>query len=127
MRSASQHDPEGDSRASVLTKATLAAGEAIGLTRRDLGAVIGLSPASMTRLGRGERFLDPASKPGELSVLLVRLFRSLDALTGGDEEAARAWLASHNDHLAGTPRDLIRSARGLVHVVEYLDAMRGRL
>jgi hypothetical protein len=55
------------------------------------------------------------------------LYRSLDALVGGDDAKARAWLNSENAHLAGVPAERIRTVEGLVDVVQYLDAMRGRL
>ena len=66
------------------------------------------------------------AKEWELARLLVRLFRSLDALWG-HEDTARTWLASGNLALAARPRDLLRSVEGMVRVVAYLDAARGRL
>jgi hypothetical protein len=57
----------------------------------------------------------------------VRLYRSLDALVGGDDSQARAWLHAENAHLGGVPAQLIRRVEGLVDVIQYLDAMRGRL
>ena len=90
-----------------------------------LGRVLGLSQASVTRLFQGTFQLDPASKPGELALLLVRLFHSLDSIVGSPE-AARAWLASDNLGLNGVPRELILDVRGLVHVTDYLDAHRAR-
>ena len=110
----------------VLTKATLAAAERLGLRNRQLAAVIGSSEASVSRL-RGGRGLDPATKEGELALLFLRLYRSLDALVGGDDVKARAWLHAANHHLGGLPADRIRTVEGLVDVVQYLDAMRGRL
>ena len=48
-------------------------------------------------------------------------------LFGGDDDKARAWLHANNDHLGGVPADRIRTVEGLVDVIQYLDAMRGRL
>ena len=110
----------------VLTKATLAAAERLGLRNRQLASVIGSSEASVSRLSSG-RTLDPASKEGELALMFLRLYRSLDALVGGDDARARAWLHSGNDHVGGVPVERIRTIEGLVDVVQYLDAMRGRL
>ena len=110
----------------VLRKALLAAGERLGLRGKQLALVIGASEASVSRLRSG-RGLDPATKEGELALLFIRLYRSLDALVGGDDTKARAWLHTHNDHLGGIPADRIRTVEGLVDVVQYLDAMRGRL
>ncbi|MDB4882325.1 MAG: hypothetical protein JWL95_1091 [Gemmatimonadetes bacterium] len=80
----------------------------------------------MSRLQNG-RGLDPDSKEGELALMLLRLYRSLDALVGGDDAKARAWLHAANDHVGGVPAERIRTVEGLVDVVQYLDAMRGRL
>jgi hypothetical protein len=119
----SVHRPEP---AAVLAKATLAAAERLGLRSRQLSAVIGSSEASVSRLRSG-RGLDPASKEGELALLFLRLYRSLDALVGGDDARARDWLHAENDHLRGVPAERIHTVEGLVDVVQYLDAMRGRL
>ncbi len=110
----------------VVAKAALAAADRLGLTNRHLSAVIGLSEASVSRMQRG-RGVDPESKEGELALMFVRLFRALDALMGGNDAQSRAWLHAMNDHLGGVPADRIRSVEGLVDVVQYLDAMRGRL
>jgi transcriptional regulator with XRE-family HTH domain len=112
--------------ARVLTRATLRAADKLGLSQRDLAKLLGVSPASMSRLTRG-RSIDPSGKEGELALLFLRLFRSLDALVGGDEAAAHAWFHARNLHLDAVPADLVVRVDGLVHVVEYLDAMRGRL
>jgi hypothetical protein len=112
--------------AAVLTKATLAAAERLGLRNRQLAAVIGTSEASVSRLN-GARALDPDTKEGELALMFLRLFRSLDALIGGDDSKSRTWLHSRNHHLGGIPAERIRTIEGLVDVVQYLDAMRGRL
>jgi hypothetical protein len=73
---------------------------------------------------RGEFCLDPSSKSFELALLFIRLFRSLDAIVGGDGSVARSWLANDNSALAGRPLELIQSITGLVNVIAYLDARR---
>ncbi|CAN5755988.1 MbcA/ParS/Xre antitoxin family protein [soil metagenome] len=110
----------------VVAKATMSAAGRLGLRHRHLAAVIGTSEASVSRLGSG-RGLAPASKEGELALLFLRLYRSLDALVGGDDGKARAWLHADNTHVGGVPAERIRTVEGLVDVVQYLDAMRGRL
>lgn len=112
--------------ARVTAKAVLAAAARLGLTHRHLAAAIGVSEASVSRLQHG-RGIDPARKEGELALLVVRLYRSLDALVGGDDAQARAWLHADNAHLGGVPAERIRRVEGLVDVIGYLDAMRGRL
>ena len=124
MRTASPQPAPDATR--VLTAATLAAARALRVRNRDLARVLGSSEASVSRLSAGRR-LDPGTKEGELALLFLRLFRSLDALVGGDEEKARRWLHAENAHVGGVPAERIRSVEGLVDVVQYLDAMRGRI
>lgn len=109
----------------VLTKALVRAARAMGLSQRSLAAIVGISESSASRLNRG-RLVDPASKEGELAVLFLRAYRSLDALLGGSDEAARKWMHADNHHLHGVPARLVCSVAGLVRVVDYLDAMRGK-
>jgi hypothetical protein len=119
--------PAPDARpAAVLTKATLRAGERLGLSQRVLSRILGVSEASLSRTARG-RSIDPEAKEGELALLFVRMYRSLDSLVGGDEHKAQEWLRSTNHHLGGVPKEMVARVDGLVHVVEYLDAMRGKL
>lgn len=110
----------------VLAKAVREAAVRLGLRQRHLAAVLGTSEATVSRLQQG-RGIEPSSKAGELALLFVRLYRGLDALVGGDDDRARAWLHASNDHLGGIPAERIRGVEGLVDVVQYLDAMRGRL
>ncbi|HUG41090.1 MAG TPA: MbcA/ParS/Xre antitoxin family protein [Longimicrobiales bacterium] len=110
----------------VLTKAVRSAAARLALRNRHLAEVLGTSEATVSRL-TGGRTIDPRSKEGELALLFLRLFRSLDALVGGDEAKARAWLESENEHLGAVPAERIRRVEGLVDVVHYLDAMRGRI
>ena len=118
--------PSGSREGAVLTKAVVAAAARLGLRNRQLAEIIGASEASISRLRAG-RELDPGRKEGELALMFLRLYRSLDALVGGDDTKARLWLHAENDHLSGVPADRIRTVEGLVDVVQYLDAMRGRL
>lgn len=108
----------------VLAKATGRAAALLGLSGAVLARVLGVSEATVSRVSRGERGLAPESKEGELAALLVRLYRSLDALVGNDESRRLAWMRSHNDALNGTPSVLIQSVQGLVAAVAYLDSMR---
>ncbi|HRH74367.1 antitoxin Xre-like helix-turn-helix domain-containing protein [Zoogloea sp.] len=114
--------PQPDA-AAVLGKAVARAAERLGLSRALLAQVLGLSPASVSRLCSGTYHLDPKRKEWDFALLLVRLFRALDSIVG-DEGSARRWLASDNLALNGRPVDLIRNTEGLVRVVHYLDASR---
>ena len=108
----------------VVTKAALRAAARLGVSNKDLARIVGLSEASVSRMGTGAYTLGPGDKAFELAVLFVRLFRSLDAIVHGDETVARAWMASPNTALGGTPLDLVQTVPGLVHALAYLDARR---
>lgn len=108
----------------VLAKATTRASELLGLSGAALSRVIGVSEPTVSRLTKGQRGLDPNSKEGQLSLLLVRVYRSLDALVGTDGEKRLAWMRSHNQALGGKPVHLIERPDGLVATLNYLDGMR---
>jgi uncharacterized protein (DUF2384 family) len=111
----------------VLTKAVVRAAALLGFSQRDLARILGVSESTASRLVAEKYWLSPQRpKEWELARLFVRLFRSLDALWGHDD-VARAWLRSPNVALAGRPRDLLATVEGLVRVVGYLDAARGRV
>ncbi len=109
-----------------MTKAVVRVAQKLDLSQKDLARVLGLSEATVSRLMGGKLLLDVSRKEGELALLLVRLFRSLDALVA-DELKARGWFHAPNAHLGGVPAERVRTVEGLVHVAEYLDAMRGHL
>lgn len=108
----------------VITKATLRAADLLGITAKVLSSIIGVSEATVSRMRKQEFALDAGSKPFELAVLFVRLFRSLDAIVGGDEPIARAWLRNENTALGAVPLEKIVTIAGLVDVITYLDARR---
>jgi transcriptional regulator with XRE-family HTH domain len=113
--------------AQVLSRATVRAARFLGVAQGELADVIGVSGATLSRLANGRKALEPGSKPWQLAALFVRLFRSLDAIVGSDDAAARAWLRSDNAGLGGVPGELMREPAGLVRTVDYLDAARARI
>jgi DNA-binding XRE family transcriptional regulator len=111
------HDPRR-----VVAKAAVNAARELGLSQRELGGVIGVSEATVSRMRDGGYAL-PA-KPYELAACLIRVFRSLDAIAGGDPATITGWMTSPNNDLSGVPKEMIATAPGLVTVMNYLDAAR---
>lgn len=110
----------------TLSKAVVRAAQFLGLSQATLAEVLGVSGATVSRLVAGGYQLQPARRrEWEFALLFVRLYRSLLALVGNDGDA-RTWLRSGNQGLGAQPLELIRSAEGLVRVLHYLDASRGR-
>lgn len=118
---------QGPVPGAVLVKAALRAARFLGLSQAELAQVIGVSGASASRMAAGSKLLEQDSKTWQLAALLVRLFRSLDAIVGSDDEAAKAWMRSANAALGGIPAELLRDPAGLVRTVDYLDAARARV
>jgi transcriptional regulator with XRE-family HTH domain len=124
---AQDHGVVGPTPAATLSKAVARAAAALRISQATLAEVLGLSTSSVSRLVAGTYQLEQSrGKEWELALLVVRLFRSLDAIVGPGEKA-QAWLTGDNTALNAKPIDLIRSAQGLVNVVEYLDLYRGRI
>jgi uncharacterized protein (DUF2384 family) len=124
MQQSTQFHPENSP--AVLSKAVRNTALYLGIPNTKLSRILGLSPATISRLNTGTFLLSADRKEWEFAVLLVRLFRSLDSIVGGSSEAARVWLNSENKALFGRkPVELIETTEGLVHVVTYLDANRG--
>ena len=111
----------------VANKALLRAADELALSAAVLAQVLGTSEATLSRVRSRSRSIALESKEGELALLFLRVFRSLDALMGGRSEQARAWLNAPNTHLRGVPLERMKSVQGLVDVAEYLDALRGAL
>jgi len=119
--------PSPAEHAAVVTTGVVRAATRLELSNRMLAGVLGLSEATvsrMTKQGAPSYQLDPASKPYELAVLFLRMYRSLDSLVDGDINAARAWLRNDNTALGAAPLAHLASVTGLVNVVAYLDSRR---
>ncbi|NNM78053.1 DUF2384 domain-containing protein [Sphingomonas sp. ID1715] len=111
----------------VLSEAIARIADLWSLTNERLGRVLGLSPATISRLRSGSFGLEADSKAFEAGQYLVRLFRSLDAMMGSDDEASKAWLKSPNLDLEAAPIELLVTFTGLARVCAYVDAHRARV
>ena len=108
----------------VLTKATFRAAALLGLSNAAVARIVGVSEATVSRMAAGERNFEPGTKPAELAALLVRVYRSLDALVGNSEPHRQQWLGSFNRAFNQAPREAIETVDGLTRVVRYLDGAR---
>ena len=114
----------GPNPGTVVTKAALRAASQPEMTNRAFANVVGLSEATISRMRSKEYELQPDQKSYELALLFVRLYRSLDAIVGGDDAVAGAWLTNRNTALHDEPLKLIQTVPGLMNVIQYLDARR---
>ena len=120
-------EPEAVADAAVVTKAAMRAAARLEVSNRSLARILGLSEATVSRMGAGTYQLKTGDKAFELALMFLRLFRALDSLAGGDEQTSRAWLRNENLALGGVPEALIESLAGMINVIGYLDARRARV
>ena len=113
-------------QATVLAKAVLNASEQLGLKQSELAAVLGVHRTAISRL-KQKPSLNPLSKQGEIALLLVRIARALFALTGGDADWVKHFMHTHNKVTGGIPAKQIQSIQGLMTVVQFVDAIRGKV
>lgn len=111
----------------VLSAAVLKAAGILDMNQATLANILGISRPTASRLFSGEYTLSQARKnEWDLAILFVRVFRSLDALVGHGD-SARQWLQGYNKALNAKPIDLLVKIEGIVRVLNYLDAYRGRI
>ncbi|HEX3903998.1 MAG TPA: XRE family transcriptional regulator [Polyangia bacterium] len=119
-------DAAAKRRSAVLTKATIRVADQLGLGQAALAKVLGISPATVSRMFKGDWTIPVKdAKTWELAAMLVRIFRSLGPLVGGNEKHVKEWFHAENIHLAGVPANLVFKIEGLTNVARYLDAVRG--
>ncbi|WNO10030.1 XRE family transcriptional regulator [Teredinibacter sp. KSP-S5-2] len=110
----------------LVGKSVIGAAEALGLTREQLANAIGVSVPTVARMKSGGAV--PGNKPFELSLMVIRIYRALFAIVGGDNASMKHWMSTPNKHFSGEcPNDLIQKVDGISQLVWYLDAMRGRI
>ena len=115
------------SDAQLITEAYVEAGRELGLTLRQMAAVIGVSEPAMKNYSRGSAAIRSA-KSQELSLGFIRVYRALFAILGGNHDQLRHWMNTPNRHFKGqVPTQLAATYQGLAELNVYLDAMRGRV
>ena len=108
----------------LMSKALLNAARRLEMTNIELAQVVGISESKLSRMDRQEAFVSRSGKEFDLAVLFVRLYRSLDSITGGDRVTSAAWIRNPNKAFDTVPVERMKSLEGLVDVVHYLDSRR---
>jgi hypothetical protein len=106
----------------VLGKALCNAAEALGLSKTKIAGIIGREHTGIVRDG-----IYPNSKTGELAMMFIRVYRGLYAAVVGDQENMRHWMDTENQDFGQPPRQMMATCQGLVRVLMYLDAVRGKV
>src|SRR5262245_39751208 len=110
--------PDENRQAHIVTKAFRRAVEILELSQKDVADILGPSESTISRIFANQGIIPLDKKEGQIALIFLRVFRSLDTLFGGDANNMRVWFQTHNHHLNGTPKDLVRNIGGLSHVAE---------
>jgi hypothetical protein len=112
---------EDHRRQAVLTKAVLNASTALGLSQEQLSTALHGNASSLDADGK--------ATPGpsaERSLQIIQIYQLLYALVGGDGQAMRHWMRTHNRHFDGAPICVMQKESGLDQIALYLGAMQSR-
>ncbi|WP_074382626.1 antitoxin Xre-like helix-turn-helix domain-containing protein [Acinetobacter pseudolwoffii] len=102
-------------RSVVLAKAVLNTAKKLGLCEDQLAKVLGVDYSTIQQLTT----LDPSSEPGERALILIQIFRSLYAYSGGNAEWIQRFMKSQNRMIGGIPIEQVQNEAGLIKVLEY--------
>ena len=107
----------------VLTHSALRAGALLGLSHAKLARALGLDQSTVSAMEHGLAELQGDTPSGQRALTLINIYQALTANVGGDEQACKQWVCSHNTGFVGTPAMLMQSEGGLNTVLAYLQSM----
>jgi hypothetical protein len=108
---------EGPHGRVLLVQAATEAANRLQISEQELETIIGGSD----RTNNDNRPLEGDQNIIEKAALFLRIYHSLDTLTG-DATTTISWLRSYNTARTGFPIELMRSSAGLRDVLGYLES-----
>src|SRR3954447_3845805 len=100
-------DTRSETAQQTLTHAVLRASALLDVSQGELASILGLSPATVSRMAAGRYLLQMDRKEWQPAILFVRLFPSPDSITGGRDDLSRTWLRGGNEALHASPASLL--------------------
>ena len=107
----------------VLTHSALRTGALLGLSHAEFARALGLDQSTVSAMADGAAELQGVTPSGQLALTLIKIYQSLTANVGGDEQACKQGVCSHDAGLAATPALRVQSEGGLNAVLAYLQSM----
>ena len=107
----------------VLTHSALRTGALLGLSHAEFARALGLDQSTVSAMADGAAELQGVTPSGQRAFTMIKIYQSLTANVGGDEQACKQWVCSHNTGLAATPALLVQSEDGMNAVLAYLQSM----
>ncbi len=111
----------------VVTEAALSAARILGISDAALSEILGISATTLSRGRKSKSIFGTNRKAFETAILFVRIYRSLEAFAGSDNNYMKRWLKAQNTVLHGAPLELMKTITGIVDVLNYLDGARARI
>ncbi|MDH2465120.1 DUF2384 domain-containing protein [Acinetobacter baumannii] len=110
----------------VLAKSLLNTADQLGLKEAQLASIIGVNCDFISNL-KANPELDPATKQGELAILLIEIYRAVYVLSGRDSEWIHYFMNSYNDATKGVLIEQIQTISGLNKVLNFVDSVRAKM
>ena len=107
----------------VLAHSALRTGALLGLSHAALAQTLGLDQSTVSAMEHGLAELQGDTPSGQRALTLIKIYQALTANVGGDEQACKQWVCSHNTGLAATPALLVQSEDEMNAVLAYLQSM----
>ncbi len=101
------------------------ASKIMGISQVQLAAILQVDKSSLSRAFKNG--IEPGSLKAQVSILIIRMYRSLFAISGDNSKFMKHFLNTQNRAFSSKPIDMIKNIEGLVQVNQYLDAMRGKV
>lgn len=111
----------------VVSKALLRAANKLSIKNIELAQIVDISTARLSKMDKEYAHINPNKKEFELALFFIRIYRSLDAIMGGEDEMAARWLRNYNKALEAVPIERMKKVDGLIDVLSYLDSRRARI
>ena len=127
MKEASLNGALSNERERIVTSALCKAVVKLQFSQSELADILGVSKSTASRIMKGTHILKEDQKDYEIAVIVLRIFRSLDAITGGEDHVNVKWMRNENTALSGVPAAMLKNLTGLMNVVTYLDAQRAKI
>ncbi len=114
---------------SIIAKSLENTSKLYSIPQSEIARVLHMSNSAFSKAKKqNSNTFSPETTTGELALYFIKIIRSLDAIYGGNEPICKKWLTNSNDDFDGNkPLDLMKSVKGLVLVMNYLDYYRGRV
>lgn len=96
----------------------------LGIAQTELAIMLKISPGAMTKsLKNG---IDPNKLQGRYSLMIIKVYRSLFVLLGGNKQQMTKWIRGKLILFNKSPIDMMYDETDIVYLIEYLGSMKAK-